>query len=144
MVAGQFYQSLPYPGLLADLVLVVHAAIVAFVVLGQILFILGGVSGWRWVRRLWVRGLHLAAVGVVVVQAWLGRLCPLTVWEHELRRAAGQPVHDQGFVEYWIGNLLFHDLPWWAFVAAYTAFAFVVVWSWWWLPPRCRQARSSW
>lgn len=130
------YESLPFPGMLADLVLLVHAGIVAFVVVGQLLFIVGGVLGWRWVRQLWVRSIHLIMIGIVVLQAWLGRFCPLTIWEYELRRAAGQSPQVEGFVEYWVGNLLFHDLPGWVFVASYTAFGLLVLWSWWWLPPQ--------
>ena len=140
MGAGNLYQSLPFPGLLADLVLLVHAAVVAFVVIGQALFIAGGLRGWSWVRNLWVRGTHLVTIAVVVAQAWLGRLCPLTLWEHGLRRAAGEPSHEQGFVEYWVGNLLFYDLPWWLFIGGYTVFAVVVAWTWWWLPPRLERS----
>lgn len=131
-----FYESLPAPGLLADLVLLVHAAIVALVVLGLMLFILGGLRGWRWVRNPWVRYAHLATIGFVVVQSWLGRLCPLTLWEYELRRAAGQLAHERGFVEYWVGEFFYYDLPGWVFVLGYTVFAALVVAVWWWLPPR--------
>ncbi|MGM0449646.1 MAG: DUF2784 domain-containing protein [Pseudomonadota bacterium] len=131
-----FYESLPAPGLLADLLLLVHAAIVAFVVAGLMLFLVGGFRGWHWVRNPWVRYAHLATIGFVVVQSWLGRLCPLTLWEHELRRASGQSAHELGFVEYWVGELLYYDLPGWVFVLGYTVFAALVVAAWWWLPPR--------
>jgi hypothetical protein len=147
MDATTFYESLPFPGVLADLILLVHVGLVAFVVLGQLLFIVGGVRDWQWVRNIWVRGIHLVTIGIVVIQAWLGRLCPLTLWEHGLRRAAGQRPHEQGLLESWVGNLLFYDLPWWVFVMAYTGFAVLVAWSWWWLPPRrpsgVNQASSS-
>ena len=132
--------NMPAPALAADLILVLHALIVAFVVFGQLLVIVGGLRGWQWVRNLWFRLAHLVTVGYVVVQTWLGQLCPLTVWEQNLRRAAGQAVHDQSFIEFWLGRILFFDLPWWVFIAIYTAFALVVLWSWWWLPPR-RPAR---
>jgi hypothetical protein len=73
---------------------------------------------------------------IVVLQAWLGRLCPLTIWEQELRRTAGQAFHDQSFIEFWVGRYLYIDLPWWIFVLAYTVFALLVAWTWWKLPPR--------
>ncbi len=130
------YDALPMPGLLADLVLLVHAAVVAFVVTGLVLFLLGGLRGWRWVRNPWIRYTHLATIGVVVVQGWLGRLCPLTLWEHGLRRAAGQSPGERGFIEYWVGQLIYYDLPAWVFVLGYTVFAVLVVAAWWWLPPR--------
>ncbi|MCP1728637.1 hypothetical protein J2T60_002651 [Natronospira proteinivora] len=139
---SSIYEMLPMPGLLADLILVLHAGIVFFVVLGQVLFMIGGLLDWVWVRRFWIRLTHLLLILVVVLQAWLGALCPLTIWEHELRRAAGQTPHDQGFVEYWLGQLIYHDLPSEVFVVLYTTFALLVIFTWWWIPPR-RSYRSG-
>lgn len=127
---------------LADLVLAIHFAVVLFVVGGLLAVLAGGWRGWEWVRNFGFRLAHLAAIGIVVAQAWLGRLCPLTVWEQDLRRLAGQPGHEQSFIEYWIGRMLFFDLPWWVFVAAYTVFAGVVIASWWWVPPRTVTRRA--
>lgn len=127
----------PDPALLADLILLLHAAIVAFVVAGQGLFMLGGVLGWRWVRGFWLRVGHLGLILYVAGQAWLGRYCPLTLWEVRLRLAAGQsPYGGESFVQYWVGELLFHDLPGWVFLAGYSAFAALVLFTWWWIPPR--------
>lgn len=137
------YQSLPAPGLLADLILALHAGIVVFAVLGQALFMIGGLLGWAWVRHLWVRLLHLLLILFVVLQAWLGALCPLTIWEHELRRAAGQTPHEQGFVEYWLGQLIYYDLPSEVFLVLYTVFALLVIFTWWWIPPYRRPASSE-
>jgi hypothetical protein len=127
---------IPNPALAADLILVLHFLVVAFVVFGQLLVMVGGWRGWAWVRNLWFRLAHLLTIVYVVIQTWLGQLCPLTIWEQDLRRAAGQTVHDQSFIEYWLGRLLFFDLPWWVFVVVYTGFAVVVAWSWWWVRPR--------
>ena len=69
-------------GLLADGVLVAHALFIAFVVFGQVLILLGLLLGWRWVRNFRFRIAHLAAIGIVVVQAWIGVLCPLTILEN--------------------------------------------------------------
>ena len=55
--------------LLADLILVLHGSIVAFVVLGQLLFVLGGIFGWAWVRKWWIRLAHLALIAFVIVKA---------------------------------------------------------------------------
>lgn len=129
------------PILLADAVLALHAAIVAFVVGGQLAIVAGGLAGRAFVRRIAFRATHLALVAVIVVQAWLGALCPLTVLEQQFRAAGGEARHDASFVEYWLGRLLFFEAPWWAFVVAYTAFGAVVAWSWWRWPPRRRGAR---
>ena len=120
----------------ADALLLLHAAIVLFVILGQLLIMVGGPRGWRWIRRPGFRWAHLATIGVVVAQAWLGRLCPLTVWEQDLRALAGQDTHDQSFISHWIGVWLYWDLPVWVFVVAYTVFGALVLASWRWWPPR--------
>lgn len=138
LVAG-----IPFPGLVADAILLVHALFVAFVIGGQAAVLIGWVRGWDWVRNGWFRFVHLGVIAFVVVQTWLGRLCPLTVWEGWLRDAAGQGAYGQSFVQYWVGNLLFVDLPWWIFQVVYTAFGALVVVSWVHFPPRRRAARTG-
>lgn len=135
-MANTIYEAIPHPGLVADIILAAHALIVCFVVGGQVLILTGWWRGWSWVRNPWFRLAHLVTIAIVVLQAWLGRLCPLTIWEQELRRAAGQAFHEQSFVEYWIAEYLYLDLPWWVFVVSYTLFAALVIWTWWKLPPR--------
>jgi hypothetical protein len=135
-MSEDFLQSIPNPGLWADVLLVAHASIVCFVIGGLVAILLGWWREWAWVRNIWFRLIHLATIAVVVTQAWLGRLCPLTIWEQQLRRAAGQAVFEKSFIEHWIGELLYWNLPWWVFVAAYTAFGTIVVWTWLKLPPR--------
>jgi hypothetical protein len=129
--------------LLADLILAAHVAVVVFVVGLLPLILLGGRRGWRWVRRLWLRGLHLGAIIYIAGQAWLGELCPLTIWEQALRARAGQDGYSESFIEYWLGRLLYVDAPWWAFVAAYTAFAVLVALAWWRVPPRRASAAAA-
>jgi hypothetical protein len=123
-------------GPLADAVLALHVGVVAFVVLGQLAVLAGGWLQWEWVRNPWFRATHLLLMLFVAGQAWLGALCPLTVWEQDLRAIAGEATHGGSFVEYWLSRLIFFRAPWWAFVAAYTAFAALVLASWWWVPPR--------
>lgn len=123
-------------GLIAELVLVLHVGIVAFVVVGQALFLFGGWRGWRWVRNLELRLLHLVLMPHVAVQAWLGIACPLTALEQNLRAVAGQASYRESFVEHWLSRLIFFEAPWWVFVAAYTGFALLVAATWWRFPPR--------
>lgn len=124
--------------LLADAVLAVHAAIVAFVVLATCAVLVGGPLRWRWVRIRWLRIAHVALLVFIAVQAWLGRLCPLTVWEQALRAHAGDATHGGSFVAHWLSRLIFVDLPWWTFVVAYSVLAMLVVGCWRWFPPRPR------
>lgn len=122
--------------LAADLLLVVHASFIAFVVVGLVLVIVGGLLGWSCVRNRGFRIVHLVCIGIVVLQAWLGMICPLTTWEMDLRRAAGDPGYEGSFVAHWLSELIYYEAPWWVFVMAYTAFGMLVVLSWFWVRPR--------
>ena len=130
--------ELPY-ALLADLVLTAHFAIVAFVVAGLPLIVVGNLRGWAYVNRLGFRVAHAAAIAVVVAQAWLGVVCPLTTLETWLRARAGQAAYETSFIEHWLSRLLFYEAPPWAFTAAYTLFGLVVAAVWWRFPPRLRR-----
>lgn len=121
--------------LLADLLLALHVGVVAFVVLGEMGILAGARLGWRWVRRRWLRLAHLGLMVFIALQAALGRLCPLTIWEQDLRRLAGQSSYGESFIAHWLGRLLYWDLPWWVFVTAYAAFALLVSLTWRWIPP---------
>lgn len=118
---------------LADIVLVVHALLVLFIVGGLAAIWTGAALGWRWVRARTFRLAHLLAIGIVAALAALGIDCPLTVLEDRLRTGAPDA---QGFVQRWVGRLLYHDLPAWAFTVAYVLFALLVWLTWRWIPAR--------
>lgn len=122
--------------LLADAILVAHVGVVVFVVLGTLLIGLGGWRRWRWVRDIRWRVAHLLLVGFIAAQAWLGALCPLTVWEQALRRRAGETAYRESFIEHWLSRLIFVEAPWWMFVAVYSTFALLVLVAWFAVPPR--------
>lgn len=124
--------------LLADAILVLHVGIVAFVVLGAVAVLIGGLSGWQWVRGFRWRLAHVLLMVFIAAQAWLGALCPLTIWEQALREHAGQAVYRESFIAHWLSRLIFFEAPWWAFVAAYSAFAVLVVVEWVVVRPRHR------
>ena len=102
-----FIGKVPMPGLLPDIILMRHAAIVLFVVIGQILIVVGWWQNWDWICSFCLRILHLTTIVIVVVQSWLGQLCSLTIWEQQLRAAAGKAVHDESLVEFWLSRVLF-------------------------------------
>jgi hypothetical protein len=132
----------PY-ALLADAVLVLHACIVLFVAGGLVLVVLGNRRGWRWVNRPWFRVAHLAAIGVVVAESWLGVTCPLTTLEWWLRTRAGGTPYETGFVAHWLHVLLFYDAPWWVFALAYSLFGALVAAAWWRFPPTRNRSGGS-
>ncbi len=118
--------------MLADLVLIVHAAFVLFVVGGLLAIWIGAAAKRRWCLNPWFRGLHVAAIGFVVAESLLGYACPLTVWEDTLRGA--NP--GTGFIQRWVGTWLYWDAPGWVFSALYGAFGALVAWTWVRVPPR--------
>jgi hypothetical protein len=83
--------ALHYP-LLADAVLAMHVAIVVFVGGGLFAIIVGNLRNWRWVNALWFRSVHLAAILIVIAEAWLGAVCPLTTLEMRLRQGRSGDV----------------------------------------------------
>ena len=122
--------------LLADAVLALHVCVALFVVAGLLLVVGGNALGWRWVNGFAFRLAHLVAIAVVAGEAWLGIACPLTTLEMWLRSSAGGATYGGGFVEHWLGRLLFFDAPAWVFLASYSAFGLCVVAAWWRFPPR--------
>ena len=122
--------------LAADLLLITHTLFVVFVIAGLVLVITGKFLSWSWVRNPWFRIAHLAAIGVVVLQSWLGVICPLTIWEMTLRAKAGDSTYAGSFIAHWLGELIYYQAPAWVFVVAYTLFAALVVASWVWVRPR--------
>ena len=128
--------DLPYQ-LLANAVLILHIAIVLFVVGGLVLIVVGNLlRRWRAVNSLWFRLLHLATIGIVVAEAWLGLECPLTTLEMWLRAQAKASTYSGGFIEHWLQSVLFWDAPPWVFTVAYSAFGLAVVAVWWRFPPK--------
>jgi hypothetical protein len=129
--------STPFIYLLAaDALLVLHLLVVIFIVAGLLLVYAGGFLGWSWVRNPWFRIIHLIAIGVVVVQAWAGELCPLTVWEQALRLRAGGVAYSGSFIAHWLGELLYYEAPMWVFALSYTVFGALVLVAWYLVRPR--------
>jgi hypothetical protein len=93
----------------ADLVVVLHAAYVSFVVLGQAAIPLGLVFRWAWVRNFWFR---------------------------LLREKGGQTGYAGDFIGHWVHELIFFDAPPWVFTACYLAFGLVVAATFFFAPPR--------
>lgn len=83
--------------LLADAVVALHFAFVAFVALGAL-------AVWRWPRLAWV---HLPCLAWGVGIEWLGGICPLTPLENRLRRLAGGEGYAGSFLERYLIPVLY-------------------------------------
>jgi len=75
----------------------VHAAFVAFVMLG-------GFFAWRWRAVLWA---HVPAAVWGAAIEFAGWTCPLTPLENALRARAGLEGYRGGFVEHYVIPLLY-------------------------------------
>jgi hypothetical protein len=128
--------------LLADLVLLVHFAFVAFVSLGFLVIWLGYFCRWPFVRDLRFRVTHLLAIGVVLAESLTGFFCPLTTWENQLRRQAGGSGYSGSFVQHWVGRILFHDWSEQTFTFIYAGFFILVGLSFWIVRPHRRAQRQ--
>jgi Protein of Unknown function (DUF2784) len=120
----------------ADALLVAHFLLAAFVTGGLLLVWIGAAAGWRWVRNPWFRAVHLAAIGVIALEALAGIACPLTVWE-DLLRGGLQP---RSFVGRWVSALLYYDAPEDLFTSLYALWALATLVTLRLVPPRKRAA----
>lgn len=78
--------------LLADAIVTLHFAFVAFVVLG-------GLLALRWPRAAWV---HLPAAAWGVFVEYSGMVCPLTPLEIALRARGREAGYAGGFIEHYL------------------------------------------
>ncbi len=86
-------------GILADAVLVVHGVFIVWA-------LFGAVAVWRWPR---LAVLHLPALAWAIWIEASGGICPLTPLENSLRHAAGQTGYEGGFIEHYVGGLIYPD-----------------------------------
>lgn len=84
-------------GLAADAVLVFHGLFIVWAALGAI-------AVWRRPRLAW---LHLPALAWAIWIEASGGVCPLTPLENSLRRAAGQTGYSGGFIDHYIGGIIY-------------------------------------
>jgi hypothetical protein len=131
---------------LADLLVAIHLVYVGYVVVGQLLILLGMVFKWQWIRNPWFRWTHLLMILIVVGESVANFQCPLTVWEVDLRRMAGEQVEDRTFIGWLLGSILFFEnVPFnhWGFRVGYISFGVLVLLSFILAPPRWPRWRKS-
>jgi uncharacterized protein DUF2784 len=85
--------------LLANIVLILHLAFVAFVLFGALLAL-------KWKKLMWV---HPLAVSWGALTEFAGIVCPLTPLEDGLRRLGGAGGYEGGFIEHYVIALLYPE-----------------------------------
>jgi hypothetical protein len=121
---------------MADIVVAVHAAYVAIVVIGFAAILIGSAAQWRWVGNFYFRTAHLAMILLVCAEALSNTSCPLTRLENALRPRSGETGYGRDFIGYWLDRLIFYDAPSWVFTAAYLTFGMLVLLTLWFVPVR--------
>ena len=77
--------------------MLLHLAFIVFVMAG-------GFTVFKWP---WMAWLHIPAAGWGALIEFRGWICPLTPWENNLRKLAGQEGYSEGFVEHYILPLVY-------------------------------------
>lgn len=85
--------------LLAEVVMVLHFAVLAFL-------LVGGFLAWRW---RWVIYPHVAMGAWAVLSLSTPITCPITVWENYFRGLAGMPVLETGFIDHYIDGVWYPE-----------------------------------
>ena len=131
-------------GMFADIIVVIHLFYVIFAVGGQVVILAGAVFKWQAIRSPLFRIAHLTAVALVALEAIMGIDCPLTVWEYDLRKLAGQPAEQNlSFIARLVHLVIFYDFPEWVFTVMHVAFALLVIATFILIPPRFNRKRSD-
>lgn len=131
---------------LADAIVAFHGCYVGFVVVGQLLIMIGLACRWQWVRNPWFRWLHLLAILVVAVEASVSFQCPLTTWERNLRELAGEETSKMSFVGRLFNSILFYDIDEDCeaiFSKFHMGFGVLVLLTFLLFPPRFRRAKAA-
>jgi hypothetical protein len=100
---------------LADLVAIVHGALLAF-------FLIGGFLAWKWRRVIWAH-LFVGVWNLAIVILDFG--CPVTALEKHLRREGGEQPYAGGFIQHYIDGTIYPAGYTW--VAEKVGFALLVI-----------------
>ena len=134
----------PSPIEIAEAIFWFHIVVIAFAVFGLVAIPLGAWGGWKFVRVLWWRAMHLGLLSIIALQALLGRACFLTIWESEFLRRAGEAASNEPLVQRWVSQAIYWPLPLWFFAILYVAVCAFTLLLWWLIPPRFpRFSRSA-
>lgn len=117
--------------LLADIILIIHFLFVLFVVGSVPAIWIGARLGWRFVRNIRFRLVHLGAILFVSLESLAGMVCPLTLLEDSLRRTPA----DTSFIQRWLHRILFYDVPEGVLTVLHVMFAILVAVTFKFVPP---------
>jgi Protein of Unknown function (DUF2784) len=100
---------------LADLVMVLHGALLVF-------FVVGGFLAWQWFVVMWFH-LGVAVWNLTIVLLDFG--CPVTATEKALRQRGGEEVYSGGYISHYLDGPVWPEGYTW--VAELAGFALLLV-----------------
>ena len=118
--------------LIADIVLVIHSCVVIFMISGFVLIPIGYKFDWGWIANTQLRIFHTGMMVFITLETLLGIPCPLTFIENSLRGI----YQSQSFIEYWIKQIIYWDVPVHFFIILYCMFSGWTFLMWKLFPPR--------
>lgn len=129
---------------LADLTAFIHFLYVLFVVIGQIVIVIGVFRNWQFIRNIWFRVIHLIAILIVSFQEIVGLRCPLTILEDYFNKLAGRPYkEDLTFIGRLLDSLLYYQFPDWVFSLMYIGFGGLVLLTLVMFPPYTKKYKEK-
>lgn len=127
-------------GHMADIVAAIHFLYIMFVVIGQIVIIMGLFFNLAFVKSVIFRSTHLVAILIVAIQRIAGVRCPLTILENHLNTLAGRTVNpDITFLARLLRELTYYRFPSWTFTFMYVGFGVFVLLTFVLFPPKLRK-----
>jgi len=117
----------------ADSVIVIHFLFILFMLLGFLLTLYAVLFREKFFDRWVFRSLHLLGIFYVASLSILGKYCPLTILENELRsRYAMSSVYSGSFIVHYLEKLVYPDvnplviqIPT-VFIAIFTIMVFII------------------
>ncbi len=82
-------------------------------------------------------------MAIVAAQAWMGELCPLTIWERRLREMAGDVTYQGAFISHWMQELLYIDAPAIFFTALYSGWLILIAALLYFVPIHIRSTKTK-
>ncbi len=97
--------------LLADFLVAIHFLWILFMLAGVGLILTGMLFSKRILNWFWFRTLHLAGIVYVGALSLQGKLCPLTVWENQLRtKTDPASTYSGSFIIHYIEKLVYPEV----------------------------------
>ena len=116
----------------ADLILILHFAIVLFISSIFILVPLGYKLNWSFFKSMRLRIIHIGLMIFVTIESIFGLICPLTYLENLFRKEKEYDL----FLTYWLSQLIYWDFPSIFFLCLYLLCLSWTIIMWIIFPPR--------